>query len=77
MLQELLSVLAGAYAEVGDTGKALEYSNEALALAQGDRDSETWAQSKLGNLYLGQGEYDKALQLFNQIPSMGVEVCGG
>ena len=63
----MLSVLAGAYAEVGDTGKALEYSNEALALAQGDRDSETWAQSKLGNLYLGQGEYDKALQLFNQI----------
>jgi CHAT domain-containing protein len=63
----MLSVVAGAYAEAGDTGKALEHYNQALALSQGDRGGETWTQSKLGNFYLGQGEYDKALQLFNQI----------
>jgi CHAT domain-containing protein/tetratricopeptide (TPR) repeat protein len=63
----MLSVVAGAYAEAGDTGKALEHYNQALALSRGDRGGKAWTQSKLGNFYLRQGEYNKALQLFNQI----------
>ena len=74
----MLSVVAGAYASAGDTGKALEYYNKALALAQGDRGGETWTRAKLGTFYLGQGEYDKALQLFNQIlPYLPLQTCAG
>jgi CHAT domain-containing protein len=62
----MLSVVAGAYAAAGDKDKALEYYNKALALAQGDRGDEIWTLGKLGSFYVGQGEYDKALQLFDQ-----------
>lgn len=62
----MVSVVAGAYAGAGNTGKALEYYNKALALAQGDRGAEIWTLGKLGSFYVGQGEYDKALQLFDQ-----------
>src|SRR6185437_3272009 len=63
----MLSVIAGAYADAGDKDKALTYYNKALALSRNHRSAEAWTLSKLGGFYLRQGEYDKALQLSEQI----------
>ncbi len=62
----MLSVVAGAYAGLGDNDKALAYYNKALALARGDRGLEVWTLGKLGAFYIGQREYDKALRFFDQ-----------
>jgi CHAT domain-containing protein len=62
----MLSVVAGAYAGLGDKDKALAYYNKALALARGDRGLEVWTLGKLGAFYIGQREYDKGLQFFDQ-----------
>jgi CHAT domain-containing protein/predicted negative regulator of RcsB-dependent stress response len=63
----LLSVIGDAYAEAGDKHKAVEYYNKSLILARGDRDDEMWAVRRLGEYYVAQGEYAKALRCFDRV----------
>lgn len=63
----LLPVIGDAYAEAGDKHKAFEYYNKSLILARGDRDDEMWAVRRLGEFYIAQGEYAKALRCFDQV----------
>src|SRR5207248_9093807 len=61
----LLSVIGDAYAEAGDKHKAVEYYNKSLILARGNQDDEMWAVRRLGEYYVAQGEYAKALKCFD------------
>jgi CHAT domain-containing protein/predicted negative regulator of RcsB-dependent stress response len=63
----LLSVIGDAYAEAGDKHKAVEYYHKSLRLARGDRDDEMWAVRRLGEYYVAQGEYAKALRCFDRV----------
>lgn len=63
----LLSVIGDAYAQAGDMDKALEYHERSLRLVRGDRDGEMWAMRRLGEFYVAQGEYAKALRCFDQV----------
>jgi len=67
MEASLLCVIAGAYAAAGDRDKALENYKQALAIDQGDRSGEAWDLARLGAFYVGQGEYEKALQCLDQV----------
>jgi len=63
----MLLLIARAYAQDGDKITAFEHYNKALALAQGERDEEAPVLLQFGRFYLGQEEYEKALQCFNQV----------
>jgi CHAT domain-containing protein/predicted negative regulator of RcsB-dependent stress response len=63
----LLSVIGDAYAEAGDKHEAFKYYNKSLILARGDRDDEMWALRRLGEFYVVEGEYAKALRCFDQV----------
>jgi CHAT domain-containing protein/predicted negative regulator of RcsB-dependent stress response len=63
----LLSVIGDAYAEAGDKHKAVEYYNKSLILARGNQDDEMWAVRRLGEYYVAQGEYAKALRCFDRV----------
>jgi CHAT domain-containing protein/tetratricopeptide (TPR) repeat protein len=63
----LTSVIGDAYAAAGDPGKGLAYHRRSLALARGDLDSEIWATRRLGEFYVQQGEYRKALRCFDRV----------
>jgi CHAT domain-containing protein/tetratricopeptide (TPR) repeat protein len=63
----LLSVIGDAYAAAGDREKAFAYHKQSLALARGSQDDEMWALRRLGEFYVTQGEYAKALPCFNRV----------
>ena len=63
----LLSVIGDAYGQAGDKDKALEYHKRSLSLVRGDKDGQMWALRRLGEFYLAQGEYAKALRCFDQV----------
>jgi CHAT domain-containing protein/Tfp pilus assembly protein PilF len=62
-----LAVIAGAYGDAGDAETARDYYQQAESLAEGDRMAEVWVQVKIGTFYVKQGEYDRALPLFDRI----------
>ena len=62
----MLSVVAGAYAVRGTRAKRSSTTTRRSHWRRATGAVKR-GRSKLGNFYLGQGEYDKALQLFNQI----------
>jgi tetratricopeptide (TPR) repeat protein len=62
-----LSLVADAYGEAGDKDQALEYYNKSLASAKGDWGDEAFELRKLGDFYVMQREYKRALQCFDQI----------
>jgi CHAT domain-containing protein/predicted negative regulator of RcsB-dependent stress response len=63
----LLSVMGDAYAQADDKEKGLEYHKKSLRLVRGDRDDEMWALRRLGEFYVAQREYAKALRCFDQV----------
>lgn len=64
---ETLSLVAGAYGEAGDKNSALEYYTKLLELAKDRWGDEASDLAKLGDFYVTQGEYKKALDCFEQI----------
>jgi CHAT domain-containing protein/predicted negative regulator of RcsB-dependent stress response len=62
-----LSLVADAYGEAGDKDQALEYYNKSLASAKGNWGDEAFELRRLGDFYVMQGEYKRALQCFDQI----------
>ena len=63
----LISVIGDAYAQAGEEHKAFDYYEKALILARGNRDDEMWAVRRLGEFYVSQGQYPKALRCFDQV----------
>jgi CHAT domain-containing protein/uncharacterized protein HemY len=64
---DTLMLVADAYGEAGDNDRALEYYNKSLASTKGNWGDEAWNLRRLGDFYVMQGEYKRALQCFVQI----------
>lgn len=61
--------IANTYSSLGDTGNAVKYYSEALAIAreQEDTDMVVACLSNLGDIYVNEGDYSKALQAVKEI----------
>lgn len=64
---DTLMLVADAYGEAGDKDRALEYYNKSLSSTKGKWGDEAWNLRRLGDFYVKQGEYQRALQCFDQI----------
>jgi tetratricopeptide (TPR) repeat protein len=67
-----LNSIGGAYLNLGENQKALDYYNQSLPLkrAIGDRGGEATILSNIGGIYLSFGEKQKALDYYNQSLSL-------
>jgi CHAT domain-containing protein len=64
---DTLMLVADAYGEAGDRDRALEYYNKSLASTKGNWGDEAWNLRRLGDFYVKQGGYKRALQCFDQV----------
>jgi tetratricopeptide (TPR) repeat protein len=67
-----LNSIGGAYLNLGENQKALDYYNQSLPLkrAIGDRGGEATTLYNIGGIYLNLGEKQKALDYYNQSLSL-------
>jgi tetratricopeptide (TPR) repeat protein len=62
----------GAYAQIGEQEKALEYLQQSLPMlhAGGDKNAEAYTLSNIGNAYSRLGEYQRALNYYSQAQTL-------
>ncbi|MDQ2999009.1 MAG: tetratricopeptide repeat protein, partial [Chloroflexota bacterium] len=72
----ILGTLGMAYAELGETQKAIDYQQQCLAVAReiGDRNGEAAALGNLGIAYAELGETQKAIEFFEQALAIAREI---